>query len=470
MESSGRSLWVSRDSRRNIKEENSIFSKLSNNDKKQLLDLADIVAEIESIMRYPSYVTVFAYYNSSSGANPLVAKLPTNLQERWTTGATKYKSANNVPYPPFSVFFFKYIHNTAKVRNDPSFVYEKVNESESAHHRNRPTTRPLQVSARKTEMETHPSYYSSPRMPDSCPVHGTNHSLNMCRSFRAKPITERKEFLKKNELCFYCCGPQRQFRRDCRETVKCVVCKSDKHPSALHEDDHETRSKAMEAHGGEGMNNSVNTTCTQVCGTIADTSRSCAKIVLFNVYPTDCPHCSRTLYPLIDDQSNRSLASSFFDKFMEHTPALEYVLSSCSGKFRTSGRTASDYVVESIGYEFRLTLPELIECDSIPNNRDKIPSPHVARQFQHIRDIAHKIPKLQPDADIELLIGRDLIDAHHVLAHRIGDNGLPYAQKLPLGWVIIGETSLGKLHPPTSVCVTKTVILDNGRSTHFEPF
>lgn len=108
MESSGRSLWVSRDSRRNIKEENSIFSKLSNNDNKQLFDLADIVAEIESIMRYPSYVTVFAYYNSSSGANPLVAKLPTNLQERWTTEATKYKSANNVPYPPFSVFFKVY--------------------------------------------------------------------------------------------------------------------------------------------------------------------------------------------------------------------------------------------------------------------------------------------------------------------------------------------------------------------------
>lgn len=210
------------------------------------------------------------------------------------------------------LFFSKYIHNTVKVRNDPSFVYERVNESESAHHRNRPTTRPLQVLARKTEMKTHPSYYSSPRMPDSCPVHGTNHSLNMCRSFRAKPLTERKEFLKKNGLCFYCCGPQRHLRRDCRETVKCVMCKSDKHPSDLHEDDHETRSKAMEAHGGEGMNNSVNTACTQVCGTIADTSRSCAKIVLVNVYPTDSPHCSRTLYPLIDDQSNRSLASSSF--------------------------------------------------------------------------------------------------------------------------------------------------------------
>lgn len=154
---------------------------------------------------------------------------------------------------------------------------------------------------------------------------------------------------------------------------------------------------------------------------------------------------------------------------MEHTPALEYVLSSCSGNFRTSGRTASDYVVESICHEFRLTLPELIECDSIPNNRDEIPSPHVARQFQHLRDIAHKIPELKPDADIELLIGRDLIDAHHVLDHRIGVNGLPYAQKRPLGWVIIGETCLGKLHPPTSICVSKTFIIDNGRSTHFEP-
>lgn len=120
------------------------FPKLSNKDNKQLFDLADIVAEIESVIENIRYATVFAYYNSSSGGNPIIAKLPTNLQERWATKANKYKSANILSFPPYSVFS-KYIHNTVKVRNDPSFVYKRVNESESAHHRNRPATRPLQV-------------------------------------------------------------------------------------------------------------------------------------------------------------------------------------------------------------------------------------------------------------------------------------------------------------------------------------
>lgn len=105
MEPSRRTLWVSRYSGRHFEEKNSIVSKLSNKDKKQLFDLADIVAEIEFVMENPRYATVFAYYTSSSGVTPIVAKLPTNLQERWTTETNEYKSANNLFFPPFSVFF-----------------------------------------------------------------------------------------------------------------------------------------------------------------------------------------------------------------------------------------------------------------------------------------------------------------------------------------------------------------------------
>lgn len=44
---------------------------------------------------------------------------------------------NNVFYLLFFVFFFKYIYNIVKVRNDFSFVYEKVNELELVYYRNR---------------------------------------------------------------------------------------------------------------------------------------------------------------------------------------------------------------------------------------------------------------------------------------------------------------------------------------------
>ena len=58
-----------------------------------------------------------------------------------------------------------------------------------------------------------------------------------------------------------------------------------------------------------------------------------------------------------------------------------------------------------------------------------------------------------------MLIGRDVIKAHHVLDHRVGPTNTPYGQKLPLGWTIIGESCLGSVHVPEELRVTKTSIL-----------
>ncbi|XP_021372002.1 uncharacterized protein LOC110462387 [Mizuhopecten yessoensis] len=172
---------------------------------------------------------------------------------------------------------------------------------------------------------------------------------------------------------------------------------------------------------------------------------------------------------MIDDQSNKSLAvSDFFSAFGDNSKDVEYILSSCAGKFVTAGRRATGYVVESLDRTRALNLPEIIECNDIPNNRSEIPSPVVASTYPHLQDVASHIPEVDQQANIELLIGRDLIEAHHVLDHRIGTNGLPYAQRLPLGWVIIGEVCLGKVHTAEVVNVNKTNVLNSGRPTLFE--
>lgn len=64
---------------------------------------------------------------------------------------------------------------------------------------------------------------------------------------------------------------------------------------------------------------------------------------------------------------------------MEYILVLEYVLFLCLGKFRILGCFVSDYVVESIGYEFCFIFLEFIECDSILNNWDKILLLYVVR-------------------------------------------------------------------------------------------
>ncbi|VDI66835.1 Hypothetical predicted protein [Mytilus galloprovincialis] len=93
----------------------------------------------------------------------------------------------------------------------------------------------------------------------------------------------------------------------------------------------------------------------------------------------------------------------------------------------------------------------------------------VAESFYHLQDIAHHIPQIDNEAHIMMLIGRDVISAHHVLDQRIGLANLPYAQKLRLGWCIIGESCLGSVHVPKELRVNKTSILENGRPTLFDP-
>ncbi|XP_062618752.1 uncharacterized protein LOC134280361 [Saccostrea cucullata] len=56
-----------------------------------------------------------------------------------------------------------------------------------------------------------------------------------------------------------------------------------------------------------------------------------------------------------------------------------------------------------------------------------------------MRDIEEEIPPLDQDAEITLLVGRDLLPAHHILDQRLGDSDSPFAQRLHLGWVVIGE-------------------------------
>ena len=101
------------------------FPKLSNKDNRSLYDLADIVAEIESIKENEKYQTLFAYFDSSSGVSPIVCKLPYNLQEKWTTETVKYKKQFGVAYPPFT-FFASFVREMSKVKNDPSFIYDQT--------------------------------------------------------------------------------------------------------------------------------------------------------------------------------------------------------------------------------------------------------------------------------------------------------------------------------------------------------
>ncbi|XP_071145072.1 uncharacterized protein [Mytilus edulis] len=125
--------------------------------------------------------------------------------------------------------------------------------------------------------------------------------------------------------------------------------------------------------------------------------------------------------------------------------------------------------MESINGNDKFDLPVLIECDHIPNNRDEIPTPEVTMHYPHLKELRGSIPPIEENCQILLLIGRDLLEAHHVLDQRIGPSRTPYAQQLKLGWVVIGETCINKQHVPLELNVKITNILPTGQPSAFQP-
>ena len=443
-----------------------------------LYELSDILTDIESLKEDPKYANLLAYFDSSVGVSPVVAKLPYNLQEKWTTRASTFKRVHSVTFPSLWVLT-KFIQEQAKIRNDPGFMYSTVPTSYSysdktANFRNRPM-----VASKKTEVnkETNQTVHEigtekSPNSydPSRCPIHKANHALTDCRVFMNKSLDEKKKFLKDGKLCFKCCASVTHKAGNCKSKLLCSICGKDTHVTAMHD---KSKVPDQSGQGGEEtFHKVVASKCTDVCGKAANQNfgKSCAKLVLVKVYQNSRPDQFLKTYAILDEQSNRSLARpEFFSKLKISSEKFEYTLKTCSDTVVMSGRRAVDCVIESLDGSKCYQLPTVIECTNIPILRDEIPTPQVAMHHTHLQDIAYQIPELDREADILLLIGRDLIDVHHILDQKTGPPGSPYAQRLGLGWVVTGEVCLGKVHQPESVITNKTYLISKDRESVCQP-
>ena len=100
----------------------------------------------------------------------------------------------------------------------------------------------------------------------------------------------------------------------------------------------------------------------------------------------------------------------------------------------------------------------LIECNQIPQSKEEIPTPEIAKEFAHLRDIADEIPPIDNDAGIHILIGRDAPELLKVRAFKNGPKGAPWAQKLDLGWTISGQVCLNRVGGPVHIAAHRTTV------------
>ena len=101
-------------------------------------------------------------------------------------------------------------------------------------------------------------------------------------------------------------------------------------------------------------------------------------------------------------------------------------------------------------------MPTLVECDYIPRDKSEIPSPEIAREFHHLKEIAD-LP-LDPNANVEILISRDAPELLKIRASRNGPKGAPWAQKFKLGWTVSGQVCLDRIGGPVHISACRTAV------------
>ena len=429
-------------------------------DAAKLQQFADLCVDVRSQI---SELPGLGCLNFPIVIQPIAEKLPKFLQSKWEKEIAEHADKHGGAYPSFERFT-KLVVRQAKIKNDPNILAHKpiLYSSSNTELMPRKTPRKALISSVKPGNSKADEF--SALVPVSlveldkkhCPFHERDgHDLTECKAFSAKSIAEKTDWILRAGLCFRCLTSGHVARECKKQDVKCSICGDERHITLLHKE----KQPSTEFCGDE---NEVNTKCTSTCR-VNEGGVSCSKIVLVDVYCTDNPEIVRRVYAILDEQSNSSLISSeLADDLGVNTPPERYFLSTCSGEKGVKyGRRVPGLSIRSLT-GIVSSLPTMIECDSIPKDKHDIPTPETARRFSHLESIASEIPSLDDAADIHLLIGRDAPELLKVREFKNGPIGTPWAQRLTLGWTIIGQVCLDLVDGPTHVLVHRTSLFVEG--------
>ena len=224
--------------------------------------------------------------------------------------------------------------------------------------------------------------------------------------------------------------------------------------------------RIFEHYGGEAIQHNsgnVGTFCIKMCGNLIS-GRSCENIILIDEFPTTNPENLKCVYAVVDEQSNRSLISTnlqFLENvnrtFCHHNLVFQHNMDDAWMDF------VSNYLMDLIHWTCLSSLNTTLLLVHVMKYLRLMWPKHI-----HTCIILHyQYHLLDYEAKIELLIGRDIPQVHHVFDQVIGDKGKPFAQRLLFGWVIISEVCIGQVHALREVNVLKTQILTDGHCTTF---
>ena len=275
-----------------------------------------------------------------------------------------------------------------------------------------------------------------------CPYCKGNHYLPNCEQFQAKDHEEKTSYIR----CFGCLRSG-HFSHACPDRHKCHTCHRS-HPTVLHRE-FETSSPTMQSQTSNQAETQQKANALSTCTGSSNTT---------NVMPVwistkENPQVEKLIYALLDMQSDSSfIEENLCSQLDAVTEACKLKLTTLLGKDVTvECQKASSLRVRGYTSTHVIYLPPTYTRDSIPLDREHIPTCETAKKWDHFKSITVEIPPLL-DIDIGLLIGYNCSNAlvpREVIA---GESNEPYAVKTDLGWSIVGSISPSSVSETTGFC------------------
>ena len=270
-----------------------------------------------------------------------------------------------------------------------------------------------------------PIKYDKPR--GTCRKCNEIHELEDCRSFQDLPSRRKWDLVKLTQLCLCCLKPGHR-SKEC-QAKKCSAKGCGRpHHVLLHYDRSDKAAEQPTKSSGKAPAQEGTLHTTQL-------SQNVAFMTLpVTVQPEGGSKMTVTCTALLDSASTTSyISQDIADALGLHTEPEDVSISVLGGHTMKAKRRRVPLVVGSAdsSVEQPLTawvLPEVTSMSSI----DTQP---LQKKWPHLADIC--IPS-SGTSKIDMLIGLDAIDMHHVLEERRGGANEPIGRRVPLGWIVMG--------------------------------
>lgn len=258
------------------------------------------------------------------------------------------------------------------------------------------------------------------------------HSLMQCADFKAKPASERKNFVEANRLCYNCLGSHLMAK--CQSVKTCFTCKS-RHHTLLH--DAYTRS-----------NEAITLSTTRLSPDHRAILLATARVTI-----QDYMGRPQDVRALIDQGSEISLMSESLAqrlRLLRTNSAMSVAGIGGAPPGTTRGKML-------LNLSFRVTGEVLSVEAYILQRLSSYQGPIIRSNpsWPHLRGLPLADPQYSSRDSIELLLGADVYAAILLDGLRKGCGDEPIAQKTVFGWILSGgrkTTSSGQHH--SHQCIT----------------